>query len=225
MFNDVSKTSVRAAWISIVLTATTILLLAIMHLLSPEFDPSWRVISEYALGHYAWVLSLMFLAWGISTWALAAAIWPQMQTKAGKLGLAFLIAAGMGEVLASVFDVSHIVGHTVAGVLGVLGLPTAPLLISVSLGHTEAWSRVRRPLLWLAHLTWISVVLLVLTLAVMTVQITHAYSGRLPQHAPKSLPRRVIGLDGWADRSIVLSNCLWVIFTAWQVIKLRRKNV
>jgi len=52
------------------------------------------VISEYALGHYGWVLSLMFLCWGISSWALAAAIWPQIHTKAGKVGLWFLIIAG-----------------------------------------------------------------------------------------------------------------------------------
>jgi len=32
-----------------------------LHVLSPEFSPSRRVISEYALGHYPWVLSLMFL--------------------------------------------------------------------------------------------------------------------------------------------------------------------
>jgi hypothetical protein len=44
---------------------------AALHILTQEFDPSWRMISEYALGHYGWLLSLTFLAWGFSTWALA----------------------------------------------------------------------------------------------------------------------------------------------------------
>jgi Protein of unknown function (DUF998) len=218
------RISALAAWAAIALTAATILLLAALHVLSPEFDPSWRVISEYALGRYGWVLSLMFLVWGISTWALAWAIRSQVKTKAGKVGLALLLVAGLGEAMASVFDIRHEVGHGIAGLLGVVGLPIAALLLSMGLGRTQAWSAARRPLLWLAHLTWVSVVLLVATLVLMTVQFAHANGGKLPQHAPKSLPPGVIGLDGWADRLIVVSNCLWAAFVAWQALKVRRKN-
>jgi uncharacterized membrane protein len=85
-------------------------------------------------------------------------------------------------------------------------------------------STAKRALLRLAHLTWVSVVLLVVTLVLMTVQFEHANGGKLPQHAPKTLPPGVIGLDGWADRLIVLSNCLWVAAVAWQALKLRRKS-
>lgn len=210
---------------AIALTVATVVLLGSLHILSPEFDPSWRVISEYALGRFGWVLSLMFLVWAISTWALAAAIWGQPRTRAGRVGLAFLLLAGLGEAMASVFDVTHEVGHGVAGIFGVLGFPAAALLITVSLGHTEAWAEVKRPLLWLAHLTWISVVLLIVTLVLMTVQMARANGGELPRHAPKALPPGVIGLDGWADRMIVVSNCLWVMAVAWQAIKLRRKQL
>ena len=44
-----------AAWLAILATVATLLLLATLHVLSPEFSPSWRVVSEYAFGHYAWV--------------------------------------------------------------------------------------------------------------------------------------------------------------------------
>jgi hypothetical protein len=223
LVNDTDQISAPAAWAAVALTVATIVLLAALHVLSPEFDPSWRVISEYALGHYGWVLSLMFLVWGVSTWALAWAIRSQVKTKAGKAGLALLLVAGLGEAMAAVFDVRHEVGHGIAGLLGVLGLPIAGLLVSASLGRTQAWSAARRSLLWLAHLTWVGVVLLVVTLALMTVQFEHANGGKLPQHAPKSLPPGVIGLDGWADRLIVLSDCLWVAFVAWQALKLRRE--
>lgn len=223
--DDTDNISAPAAWIAIVLTAATILLLASLHVLSPEFDPSWRVISEYALGHFGWVLSLMFLLWGVSSWALATAIWGEPRTRAGRTGLAFLLLAGLGEAMASVFDVTHEIGHGVAGLFGVLGLPAAALLITVSLGHTEAWAPAKKPLLRLAHLTWVSVVLLIVTLVLMTVQMAHANGGTLPRHAPKALPRGVIGLDGWADRLIVVSNCMWVTAVAWQAIKLHRKRV
>ncbi len=209
-----------AAWLAMLATGAAILLLATLHLLSPEFSPSWRVISEYAFGRYPWVLSLMFLSWGIGSWALAAAIWSEVRTGAGKVGLWLLILAGIGEAMASVFDITHEVGHGIAGLFGVIGFPIAAVLLSVALGHNENWRTVRPRLLWVANLSWISVVLLVGTLAVMTMQMARVNHGHLPQHAPKTLPPGVLALDGWADRMIVVSNCAWVLFAAWHAIKL-----
>jgi hypothetical protein len=148
---DPSKINMPAAWLAVMLAASTILLLASLHVLSPEFDPSWRVVSEYALGRYSWVLSLMFLSWGISSWALAAAIWSQVRTKSGVAGLWFLIIAGLGEAMASAFDIAHPLGHGIAGLLGVIGFPIAALLLSVALGRNENWHAARRPLQQMAR--------------------------------------------------------------------------
>jgi hypothetical protein len=64
------------------------------------------------------------------------------------------------------------------------------------------------------------------TLVLMTVQFAQVNGGQLPQHAPAQLPAGVLGLDGWADRLIVLSNCLWVFVAAWQAMKLAgRKEI
>lgn len=217
---DTPKIEVIGARLSIAAAVAVLLLLASLHVLSPEFDPAFRMVSEYALGRDAWVLSLMFLAWGMSSWALAVAIWSQVKTKAGKVGLWFLVIAGLGEAMASVFDVTHDPGHSIAGALGIGGFPIAALLLSVSLGRLHAWRGARSPLLWIANLSWISVVLLGATLVLMTVQFTQANGGQLPQHAPAQLPAGVLGLDGWADRLFILSNCLWVLVAAWQAMKL-----
>ncbi len=223
---DTPKIEVIGARLSIAAAAAVLLLLASLHVLSPEFDPSFRMVSEYALGHYGWVLSLMFLAWGMSSWALAVALWSQVKTKAGKVGLWFLVIAGLGEAIASVFDITHDTGHSIAGVLGIGGFPIAALLLSVSLGRLHAWRGARSPLLWIANLSWISVVLLGATLVLMTVQFVQATGGHLPQHAPAQLPAGVLGLDGWADRLIVLSSCLWVFVAAGQAMKLAgRKEI
>ncbi|HZM09814.1 MAG TPA: DUF998 domain-containing protein [Candidatus Limnocylindrales bacterium] len=213
-----------AGWVAILATVATVFLLVTLHVLSPEFSPSWRMISEYAFGHYAWVLSLMFLSWGIGSWALAVALWSHVHTTAGKVGLWFLIIAGIGEAMASAFDITHPTGHGIAGLLGVIGFPVAALLLSVTLGRNETWRTARRPLLWVANLSWISVVLLLVTLAIMTMQMTRINGGHLPQHAPKSLPPGVLALDGWADRLIVLSNCAWVLLAARHAIQLRGKQ-
>jgi hypothetical protein len=218
--HDTPKIEVIGARLSIAAAAAVLLLLASLHVLSPEFDPSFRMVSEYALGHYGSVLSLMFLAWGMSSWALAVAIWSQVKTKAGKVGLWFLVIAGLGEAMASVFDITHDTGHSIAGVLGMVGFPIAAVLLSVSLGRLHAWRGAKKPLLWIANLSWISVVLLGATLVLMTVQFVQVNGGQLPQHAPAQLPAGVIGLDGWADRLFILSNCLWLLVAAWQAMKL-----
>lgn len=89
---------------------------------------------------------------------------------------------------------------------------------------TQAWFPVRKTLLWLAHLTWINVALLALTIAVMSAQIIQTTASQLPQQAPASLPAGVIGLAGWADRLIVLAFCLWVARVAWRTIQLQRRQ-
>src|SRR6266516_2922511 len=217
---DLPEIEVIGARLSIGSAVTVLLLLVSLHVLSPEFDPSFRMVSEYALGHYGWVLSLMFLAWGISSWALALAIWSQVKTKAGKVGWWFLVIAGLGEAMASVFDVTHDPGHSIAGVLGMGGFPIAAVLLSVSLGRTQAWRGARSPLLCIASLNLISVVLLGATLVLMTVQFAQVTGGHLPQYAPAQLPAGVLGVDGWVDRLIVLSNCLWVFVAARPAMKL-----
>ena len=220
--NERSRFARSAAWLAIVLTVITILLLAALHVLSPEFSPSWRVISEYALGRYGWVLSLMFIAMGTSSWALAVAIWPEVRTNAGKAGLWLLLVAGMGGTMASYFDIRHEIGHGIAGLLGVIGFPIAAMLLSNSLSHVKDWQGAKRTLGLLANLSWIAVLLLVGTLVIMTMQFSRVYGGHLPQHAPESLPSGVLGLDGWADRLIVLSNCAWVFAVASHALRIQK---
>ena len=168
------KIETATAIIAIAMSIATLLLLASLHFLSPEFDPSFRMVSEYAFGHYDWVLSLMFAAWGISSWALAAALHSRVKTRKARVGWWFLVIAGLGEAMASVFDVTHEVGHGIAGLLGVLGFPVAALLLSKSLSRLEAWRSSKKTLTWLAHLSWISVVLLIATLRSMTMQMIKA---------------------------------------------------
>jgi hypothetical protein len=194
-------------------------MLAGLHVLSPEFDASWRMVSEYANGHYGWLLSLVFAAWGLSSLALAIAIWSDGRTLAFKIGLVCLTLAGVGEAMAAVFDINHDALHSLAGALGILGLPIAAMLISVKLGRVEPWSVARRPLLLTANLTWVSVAVLAGTFVVLIATFSQV-SGGLPAQAPKVLPPGVIGMVGWANRLLVVMYCVWVITLAWQAIVL-----
>jgi Protein of unknown function (DUF998) len=216
-----TEISLPTARLAIATSVAVLLLLAILHMLSPEFDPSWRMVSEYANGQYGWVLSLMFVAWAVSSWILAFMLWSQVSTTAGKFGLVFLILAGVGEAMASVFDINHSL-HGLAGLIGIGSLPIAAMLISVSLGRTQEWSAAKKALLWTANLTWISVVLLIATFIILIFTFTQA-GGDMTAQPPTTLPPGVIALVGWANRFLIIVYCAWVITVARQAFKARAK--
>jgi hypothetical protein len=205
---DTARISVAAAWVAIAAAGAVLLLLAGLHVLSPEFDPSFRVVSEYANGRHGSVLSLMFVAWALSSWALAIAIWSQVNGIAGKIGLVFLIAAGVGEAMASVCDINHPL-HNLAGMIGVLSLPVAAMLISVRLGRTQAWLGAKKTLLWTANFTWVILVLMFAALIIMIRGYTLAGN-------------RII-VVGWANRLLVVLYCVWAVTVAIQGFKVRRR--
>jgi hypothetical protein len=209
---------------TMIASIATLVSLVLLHVLSPEFSPAWRMVSEYANGEYSWLLSLMFISWALSSWILAFTLWSQVKTTAGKVGLYFLIVSGIGEAMAAAFDINHSL-HGLASFLGIGSLPVAALLISTSLGRTEAWSAAKKPLLWSAHLTWISVILMAATFALLIS--TFMQSGaEMPTDSTTvtTLPDGVIALVGWANRFLILVYCAWVTLTAWFATKAKTNS-
>jgi hypothetical protein len=203
--SDLLNISVPAVYFSLTMAVGTLVSLGSLHILSPEFDPSYRVVSEYALGHYAWVLSLMFLTWALSSWALVFAIRSQVKTFGGRIGLLFLLTAGVGEALASVFDVTWPVLHGLAGLLGVPPLPIAAMLISASLARNPEWASAKKWLYVTANLTWMSFALLAAAMLTLRGSIAGV---RVP--------------IGWPNRLLVAIYSLWPMSVAWQALQLRR---
>src|SRR5271169_3378910 len=91
---ELSGSARVANWMAIAASAGALVLLALLHVVRPEFDPTWRMISEYANGRHSWILSLVFAFWGISQWALLLGIWRQERKAIFKAGLLFLFIAG-----------------------------------------------------------------------------------------------------------------------------------
>jgi hypothetical membrane protein len=194
-----------------VITATAIAcsLLLSQHVLSPEFSPAWRLISEYATGQYGWLLSAMFTAFGVSMLALAMAIQSQLATKRRRVGLVLLTLSGLGAASASVFDVSQREAlHELSGLVGYFGLPVPAMLLSTQLCRREGWSAVKNQVLLIANLTWVSIVVWIASFAVMIATFMLALGG-LPSTAPEVLPGGVIALVGWTNRLAVFS--AWVV--------------
>ncbi len=217
---------VTAAKLSIAMGLLEILLLAALHFLSPEFDPTWRVISEYALGDFGWVLSGMFIAGTLNVWCLAYCLRTDLKTFWGKLGLGFLIATGIGSAMASVFEVPHPI-HNLAGLIGVLCLPTAAMLISLHLIRIPKWKKSKAILKWTANLTWIGFLIFAISMIILMVTYTQA-GGDMnvkPDTAIKVLPKGTIAFNGIANRILILLTPLWTITVARQAIKLNKLSV
>ena len=217
---DPARISVPAAFLAIGSAVAALALLASLHVLSPEYSPAWRMVSEYANGHFAWVLSLMFAAYGLSSLALAFAIRSQVRSRKGKIGLAALVISGIGQAAAAVFDLNQVLLHELAGVLGIVALPIGAMLISVALARTPEWANNRRQLLWAANLTWISLVLWMASFAVMVATFMHAL-GALPSAPPQQVPPGVFAVVGWTNRLLVVSAWAWVTIVAWIAIRVR----
>ena len=221
---DPAKISVPAAILAIGSAVAALALLASLHELSPEYSPAWRMVSEYANGHFAWVLSLMFAAYGLSSLALAFAIRSEVRSRKGKIGLAALVISGIGQAAAAVFDLNQVLLHELAGVLGIVALPIGAMLIGVALARTPEWANNRGQLLWAANLTWISLVLWMASFAVMVATFMHAL-GTLPSTPPQQVPPGVVAVVGWTNRLLVVSAWVWVTIVAWNAIRVRRTTV
>jgi hypothetical protein len=188
-----NDTRVGAATIALVAALVVILILVALHFLSPELSPSQRMVSEYALGNYGWLLSILFVSWAISSWALAYALWHEVKTVSGKVGLILLIVSGVGEAMAAVFDVKHSL-HGVAALLGIPTFPIAATLISLSLARRPAWLGLKRLIVGTALLTWLAILF-------MTATVTMMMNGSLV-------------IAGYANRLLIVIYCVWLLTVA-----------
>jgi MFS family permease len=205
----------RAAFaVAIVAVVVSLLALAGLHFLSPEHDPSWRMISEYANGRYSWVLSVMFLSWAVGSWALAYALRNDLRKWWGKLGFALLVLSGIGEAMAVAFDVNHSL-HGLAFLFGVGGFLAASTVIGIRLATANDWRSARGPLLGATFLVWVGAAVMAITMAAFLGSVQKAGVELGPGKPPlAALPRGVTAYNGWANRFLVLVFELWLLTVA-----------
>jgi Protein of unknown function (DUF998) len=215
-----SDNKVWAAKLSILFALLSVLALLSLHFLSPGFAPSWRMVSEYANGKFEWVLFIFFSCWGISSWCTAYLLWSYVTSKAGKAGVILLFISGAGEILAAFFNVNH-PQHGTAGTLGIPTFVIASLLISYHLKKRDEWKKNKTILLWAAHATWISVVLVVITMVIMINGFKNAGIIIGPdQKPPAVLPDGVVALAGYANRILIVAYIFWLLFVSNNYLKI-----
>jgi hypothetical protein len=193
-----------------------VLVLALLHVLRPDLDPSWRFISEYAIGTFGYLMIIAFLSLSAGYLSLFLAIRSQLPTIWGKIGLALLLVSAAGMAIAGVFVTDPIttpaaersmIGrlHEVGAILDLTPL-AAPLISWSAARRNPNWAPARRPLLWTA---WLPLLGLVIFIGATVI---------FGQQAP--------GSDapiGWPNRFLVITYGIWLITFSWQALRLGRQ--
>ena len=94
----------RAAEVAFIGTGTFLALVVVLHFIEREFDPSWRMLSEYSLGQFGWLMRVAFIGLGLGCLGDAVATWPAMTSAGGRVGVALLAALGVFASSAAFFD-------------------------------------------------------------------------------------------------------------------------
>jgi hypothetical protein len=205
--------------VSFATAVTFVVLLAALHLIKPELDPSWHFISEYAIGRYGWIMTVAFLSLALSCVALFIALRSQIRTVSGRIGLVLLLISAAGLTIAGIFTTDPITAskdalttsgnlHNLGGTLGI-AMPVGFTLLSWNLVRNPAWAQKRRPLLVVTALALIGFLVAFLSLGVM-----------LSQSGGEFGPGVLVG---WPNRLEIVAYSVWLMAVAWYAAQLNRQ--
>ena len=209
---------VLAPGLAVTLPIVFIVILGILHILKPEIEPWWRLISEYQLGDYGWLMSVNFMVLVIGALCAMVALRPHIKSKAGWVGWWLLGVAAFGMALGGLFMTDPITTprdqfsdhgtiHNIGGALMIFSSPMLITLISVSLWrHNPKWADIKGSLLLLSLLSVASVI----TFAVFAA--TQYRDGAASSDM----------LFGWPNRALILAYCIWISVVGWKSYKLAK---
>jgi hypothetical protein len=212
----IANRSPPAAHISLYAAGSVFFLLLILHVVKPEFEPSWRFLSEYAIGRNGWIMVLCFQIWAVSYVALFVALRNIVTTRPGRFGTYLLLLVAASLVLAGLFAQDPVTAkpeeltihgniHGFAAMIGIPAIPIAALLITLSLTRNHPqWTSRRKPILWLAHLSWISLMIMALYL----IWAVPRAGGFTPDV-----------WAGWMNRLVVASYLAWQVAVTHRILR------
>ncbi len=75
-----------ASGVSLVASGIFVILLASLHAVEPEIDPSWRFVREHVFGACGWTMLIAVISLGVSCLASVLAIRCDVQAVGGMIG-------------------------------------------------------------------------------------------------------------------------------------------
>jgi hypothetical protein len=196
--------------ISLAASALFVILAVLAHILNPEIDARWRMLSELSIGREGWVMNVAFLAWSASNITLALALWSVappwtslslIVASIGPLGAAFAAADPITTPRDQMS--AHARWHGFFGVLFIMGLPVVTILLAISTfgnGRLGSWA------VGLATVVWASLI------GFLIMVLRWRREGREPgPNMPIGIPNRIFA-------AAFVAWTVGVALAAWQVV-------
>jgi hypothetical protein len=198
-----------SAGIALIAVGGFALLLVLLHFLKPENDPSWRMISEYEIGRWGWLMRLAFFCWSVSYFALAVALWHQVLF----VDEVLLFVIAVGALGAAVFAPDPITTpqgsrtranelHALSGVLVIFGLPITATIIDWNVGGNPLVASIQPYLPWMSVVVWLGF---------------GVFAGAMVFFGAKKIPLGPQAKIGWPNRFMVFTYVAWLILIALAV--------
>jgi len=209
---------VAIEYIAIIFAVVCLVLLILLHFLKGELDPAWRMISEYEIGRYGWMMRLAFFSWGTSVLALLIAIWLSLQPISGIIGrwwfiliVTALFGAGIFKTDPITDQTSSLVNtiHKICGTIVILTFPIAATLVVGNLLHHPSWSAYRGLLILGTVLAWMG----------MAAYFASIIRARIKDPQAGEAGGPPINM-GWPNRFNVVTYIIWIIIMAITAMRL-----
>ena len=202
-----------SAYIAIVFAVFFLIILFLLHFLKREFDPTWRMISEYEIGHFGWMMRLAFFSWGTSILAILITLWPSLQP----ISQWWFVVIAIALLGAGIFKTNPITDntpdwvntiHALCGAIVILTFPIAVTLAVSSLLHNQLWSASQGVLIFSTVLAWIGMIAFFASIIIS--RIIDPSAGRVGPHV----------YLGWPNRFMVVTYIVWIITIAVVALRL-----
>lgn len=191
-----------------------LVLLTILHFIEPEFDPSRRMISEYELGHFGWLMSLAFFSLGVSVFAMLLSTWSLLATRSGLIGRWLFLVICIAFIGAGIFypytppNIASYI-HGICGLIVILTFPVAATLYNSGLTRNREWIASQGRLRWVTLLVWAGLLL---------------FFGSIVIFHPVTTEDKTNLIVGWQNRFMIFTYSLWLIVVTWKVISYKSNS-
>ena len=205
------------AYVSMLLAVIFLVILILLHFLKPEFNPTWRMISEYEIGRFGWMMRLAFFCWGASLLSLSIVIRSSLEgSLSGIIGFWWFLLLTIALLGAGVFKTNDITDntpnpantlHALCGAIVILTFPIAATIVRNGLLQNDAWMAVRGQLTWGTVLVWLGLVSFFAS--IMISRVIDPSAGRVG-------PQVYLG---WPNRFMVFTYLIWLVLIAYGAIQ------
>jgi Protein of unknown function (DUF998) len=231
LFKETKMNKLTIARFALWLPITFAVILAVLHILEPEFNLGGHLISEYELGRFGWLMTLAFWSLGAASLFLAYSIRDDLRGRSGAIGFWWLLLIAIAYFGAGLFYPDESTGglglpfdpvdfkrgtvaptlnasmHGLSGIIVIFSSPIAFTLLCRSLPNNPQWSPRLGKINWATTAAWIGLLLSPFSL------VLYYFAQQ-----PSGFDFRIIA--SIVNRIMILAYAAWLAITAWQKMKL-----